>query len=248
MLGVIALDTMKKEEVNLSEILKTAYSKRELPIKRLAVFSGFEALSEHYAENADRYNVFIALISEGDDDYIKFARRLRREKDDVFIVFAVDRNADISSCVRPSIRPSGILFIPPDKEHLYRVINEIYAEHLRSTEKEKQPMFKIKSGGDYFTVDTGDIFFFESQGKKIALKTAGQEISFYSNFDSVLEQLPDWFIRCHKGFVINITKVLQANFTEMTLTLRDKSVIPISRTYRDNVRMLIESGDNYARV
>lgn len=239
MLSIIVLDTLHEEEANISELLKTAYARRELPIKRLAVFSELSPLLDAADEQISRYNVFVASFDNVQNEYIAFAQDLRKRKESLFIVFVVDKRVDISSCVRPSVRPSGILFIPLEQKRIYQTIREIYIEHLRVSERDEQPVFSIKSGGEYFSVDTGDILFFEAQGKKIAVKTKGQEISFYSNFDAVLEQLPDWFIRCHKGYVINIKQVAQASFTEMTLTLRDQSTIPISRTYRDDVRALL---------
>jgi DNA-binding LytR/AlgR family response regulator len=34
------------------------------------------------------------------------------------------------------------------------------------------------------------------------MKTQTQEVEFYSNMDAILSGLPDWFIRCHKGFIV----------------------------------------------
>ena len=241
MLGVIVLDTLYDEKVTVSEILNNAYTRRDLPIKRLAVFKELSPLLEVAEDQFDRFNVLVASFSKMQNKCIEFARNLRKKKENLFIVFAVDKNVDITSCVRPSIRPSGILFIPLEQPRIYQAIREIYIEYLRIAEREEQPVFTIKNGGEYFSVSAGDISFFEAQGKKIAVKTRGQEISFYSNFESVLEQLPGWFMRCHKGFVVNTRQIVKANFTEMILMLKDKSVIPISRTYRDEIRTLVDS-------
>lgn len=241
MLSIFVLDTLYDEECSVSEVLKEAYLKRSLPIKRLAVFNDFPTLRKVTGEQAESFNVLIISFSRLLEEYIELAQNLRKQRKDFFIIFIVDKKVDISLCVRPSVRPSGILFIPLEREKIYQTINEIYAEFMSSFEHEGQRVFTIKAGGEYFTINTEDISFFEAQGKKIAVKTRGQEIAFYSNFESVLEQLPDWFVRCHKGYVVNTRQIIQASFTQMTLTLKDKSVIPISRTYRDEIRMLIES-------
>ena len=230
---------LNDKETCISELLKAAHSRRELPIKQLAVFDEFSSLLSVAMERLSHFNVFIASFDNILDEYIAFAQKIRKLKDSIFIVFAVDKSVDISSCVRPSVRPSGILFIPLEQKRIYQNIREIYAEYLRMSSRDEQPLFSIKSGGEYFSVDTGDILFFEAQGKKIAVKTKGQEISFYSNFDAVLEQLPNWFVRCHKGYVVNLKQATGANFTDMTLTLRDRSIIPVSRTYKDDVRALL---------
>ena len=238
MLSVVVLDTLA--DASVSDLLKSAYAKRDLPIKRLVVCTEFAALIDASLEILKRCNVLIASFSKAIKEYVEFAKRIRRDNDRLFIVFVVEKDVDITAFVRPSVRPSGILFIPLEKARIYQTIKEIYIEYLRASEREDQPVFTIKSGGEYFSVNTGDISFFESQGKKIAIKTQGQEILFYSNFETMLDQLPDWFVRCHRGFVVNAKHIVKTSFTDMTLKLKDKSVIPISRTYREEIRALIE--------
>ena len=238
MLSVIVLDTMENSEV--SDLMKEAYANRDLPIKRIAIYEEFSRLLDVSSEAFIRCNLLVASFLNARKEYIEFAKKLRQENRGIFIVFVVDREADITMFVRPSVRPSGILFVPLDKARLYQTIQEIYTEYLRASERVEQPVFTVKSGGEYFSVNTGDISFFESQGKKIAIKTRGQEILFYSNFETLLDQLPGWFVRCHKGYVVNAKKIIQTSFTEMTLRLKDQSVIPISRTYREEIRSLVE--------
>ena len=241
MLNVLLLDTLVQNNKNVSDMLKTAYNQRELPISRLALFNEVSALSRYSFENKKQFNVFIATFSKPEEEFIELARMFRMINENIFIVFVVDRIVDVTSCVRPSVRPSGVLFVPLDKQCIYQTVREIYAEFIRVSERETQPVFTVRSEGEYYTVNTGDIMFFEAQGKKIAIKTRGQEILFYSNFESVLEKLPDWFVRCHKGYIVNTNEIVQTSFTKMTLSLRDQSCIPMSRTYRDEIRLLVEA-------
>ncbi|UNC91104.1 LytR/AlgR family response regulator transcription factor [Candidatus Contubernalis alkaliaceticus] len=239
MLNMVVLDTLNQEDNNISSILKKAYVRRELPIKSLAVVYELLPLLQRAKEHMEKCNVFIASFSRITQEYLDISQSLRRKKENVFIIFVVNNKTDISFCVRPSVRPAGILFIPLDELKVYQTIKEIYMEYMRIISREKQPVFTIKCGGEYFSIDTEDISFFEGKGKKIAVKTRGQEILFYSNFSAILEQLPDWFIRCHKGYVVNTKQIVQASFTSMNLTLKDKCTIPISRTYRDDIKVLL---------
>ena len=241
MLSVLLLDTLREGDAGVSDYLKAACDRRDLPIKKLILFEELSLLLENPIEQIGRFNVFISSFSRPEGEYIELARKLRQFRENIFIIFVIDAFVDIASCVRPSVRPSGVLFVPLDKRRLYQTIKEIYAEYTRVSERGEQPVYTVKSGGEFFNVSTGDISFFEAQGKKIAIKTMGQEILFYSNFETVMGQLPDWFIRCHKGYVVNTRLITRASFTDMTLTLKDRSVIPISRTYRDEVRALLES-------
>jgi DNA-binding LytR/AlgR family response regulator len=120
---------------------------------------------------------------------------------------------------------------------LKRLLDEI--RQLRGEEEDDGSVFPVKNGAETRLMRACDIYFFESRGRKIALRTRAQEITFYSNFESLASQLPNWFLRCHRGYIVNMKKMTGADFSENTLTLSDDSAIPISRTYRDAVRAAV---------
>jgi two-component system LytT family response regulator len=119
---------------------------------------------------------------------------------------------------------------------------EVYAEFLRVNQGTQQ-RFAVKSGAENVYVNVEDICFFEARAKKIAIKTFTQEIMFYSNFDSVLEQVSEGFIRCHKGFVVSLRHVKGVNWRDMELAITDGSFIPVSRGYKQAVANALTSGE-----
>jgi DNA-binding LytR/AlgR family response regulator len=118
-----------------------------------------------------------------------------------------------------------------------RLLDEIRV--LRSDEDDGS-VFPVKIGSETRLLRACDIIFLESHGRKIALRTMAQEISFYSGFDGLTAQLPDWFLRCHRGYIVNTKKVLGADFALGILTLSDGSAVPFSRTYRDAVHAALD--------
>ena len=198
-----------------------------LPVERLERAFPREFL--HGRVRPDAYHLLL-LAPPGDvsDEMIARLGELRRENNRLFIVLALPPGCDLSRYIRPAVQPSGVLFIPLARDRLYAVVREIEAERAR-TETPAQ-VFAVKTGGETYYIEVDRICFFEAQNKKIALKTDAQEILFYSSFDKILSQLPEGFVRCHKGFLINAARVRAVNYTEMTVVMRDESVIPVSRT------------------
>lgn len=174
--------------------------------------------------------VVLAPREEAGEELIAALADLRRRNGRLFVALVLPPGCDLSRFIRPSIQPSGVLFVPLDRGKLYALIREIEAERER-TEGPSQ-VFAVKTGGEVFYVETQRIFFFEARSKKIALKTDVQEILFYSSFDKLQSQLPGQFVRCHKGFLVNTALIQAVRWPEMELTLRDGSVLPISRTGR----------------
>ena len=233
MLSILALETQSGDTPCASEIIRSGSKQRELPVKRLSTVRSIEAFAGEAKEEA-KYNTVVMSLSTVQKTHIDIAIKLRTEWRVLFVIFVLENHADVSAVARPSIQVSGILFAPPEQAGLYKVIREVYREYVRINQI-SQPRFIVKNGAENVFVNTEDICFFEAKAKKIALKTLSQEISFYSNFDLVMEQLPAGFVRCHKGFVVNTMHVRSVNWREMSLVISDGSVLPISRNNKQTV-------------
>jgi len=189
------------------------------------------------AEESSKYNTIIMSLKSIQDIHIDFIIKLRTEWRVLFVIFVLGDPSDVTAVVRPSVQVSGVLFTPPDADKLHKTIWEVYTEFTRVNKghQSSHNRFVVKSGAENIFINTDDICFFEAKAKKIAIKTFTQEISFYSNFDSVLEQLSDGFVRCHKGFVVNLHHIKGVNWRDMELTMTDGSFLPVSRGYKNAV-------------
>ena len=193
----------------------------------------------HQRIEAGQYHlVLLAPEGEADEGMIQALADLRRRNGRLFVALALPPGADLSRFIRPSIQPSGVLFIPLVRERLFALVQEIETERARTEGPEA--VFTVKTGGETFYIETGRICFFEARSKKIAIKTDVQEILFYSSFEKLQQQLPAQFTRCHKGFLINTDQVRSVNWAEMEVVMRDGSHIPISRTGRQVLRSAME--------
>lgn len=146
---------------------------------------------------------------------------------------------DITTVMRPAIRPSAIFIRPPTHDELRKLIFEICEDISKHPHKSEKDVFIIKSGTTKYRTKLSNISFFESRGKKLAMKTKLQEIEFYSTLNNTIEQLPDSFIRCHKGYIVNTNYILSVNVSSMTIELSDGCTVPFSRTYRNVVKQAI---------
>lgn len=147
---------------------------------------------------------------------------------------------------RPSISPCGVICRPFTVKYLADIFEEVISEiqklndessNLKSNENSNEgSSFDIKAGVNYYSFLYKDILFFEARSKKVALKTFGQEISFYSSIETINEKLPHYFIRCHRSFMINFNYMESIHFADMLICLKDGSKIPLSRSYKDNIK------------
>jgi DNA-binding LytR/AlgR family response regulator len=150
---------------------------------------------------------------------------------------------ELNALIRDTLKDEDVSELLETSPKLRRLIKRMYGEIKRLSDDEDEDdgsVFPVKSGAETRLLRACDIFLFEAQGRKVALRTKAQEISFYSNFELLTSQLPGWFLRCHRGYIVNTKKIKSVNFAGSTVCLSDGSNVPFSRSYRDTVRAALE--------
>ena len=149
---------------------------------------------------------------------------------------------ELNTLIQETLRDENVSDFLDSSPKMRRLIKRMYGEIQRLTGEDEDDgsVFPVKSGAETRLLRTCDIFFFEAQGRKVALRTRAQEISFYSNFEQLTSQLPDTFMRCHRGYIINTRKMKAVNFAESIILLSDGSNVPFSRSYRDAARAALD--------
>lgn len=211
-----------------AQMVQSAAFEQKLPI----LLHEVKARVIDMSEPAD---IYMLSIENGESPQISFAQILRETKQGTYILFIVYCQEDIWLCIRPSLRPDGILVHPVMAGKLGAVLSEICVSAQKSVLKD---CFYVKAGSMQYNIFYDDIMFFEARNKKIALKTRAQELLFYSSLEKVLAELPSSFVQCHKGFIINLTRVASIDFVQMTLLMHDGCIIPFSRSYKTTIRDL----------
>ena len=183
------------------------------------------------------HDVFFLSFDECSEPVLRSARSVRQAGEATFLLLVNDRSRDISPCLRPSIRPSGVLFRPLRNAQLRECLDEIAGELDRLSQSGSDDAFVVKSEGVSHRVPFRDILFFEASNKKVVIHTLGQEIGYYGSIESLDGALPPYFERCHRAFVVNVRKVEALHGANMELRLAGGRRVPYSRSRRDSVAL-----------
>jgi DNA-binding LytR/AlgR family response regulator len=101
-------------------------------------------------------------------------------------------------------------------------------------EKDWSEFFTIKSGYDLYKVKYEDILFVESDSEYITFHMIDKKIISNQRLKTVEKELPsNQFIRVHRSYIINKTKVTGLKGRDLYL---DKLNIPVSDSYFDFVK------------
>ena len=107
--------------------------------------------------------------------------------------------------------------------------------------KKQEDILKIRTGGEIYCFHYEEIQYLEARDKKIILHVNKYEISFYSSLQKLEKSLPDYFIRCHRSYIVNFMFIQKADLINGEFYLNKKTVIPISQKYKAKLAKMLDS-------
>jgi len=156
----------------------------------------------------------------------------------VIIVVIAGRQVSPVVYVRPGIMAAGILLRPLEKKQVTDMLCEVL-EMMDMRTREKlfnDEVFVFTTREGTIRVPYSQVLYFEARNKKIYLCTKRTEMDFYSTLDGILQKVPEYFLRCHKGFIVNQRFVTRVDLKENRLHMVGGVQLPISRSYREEVK------------
>lgn len=136
-------------------------------------------------------------------------------------------------------RPFGFIEKPATME----TIQEILSKYVRIYGP-KQDVFEYKSGYSTYFVKLSEILYFESEDRKVRMRTLTGEEVFYGSVQKLSEQFSDkGFFMPHKSYLVNYRMI--KSFHPDVLTLVSEEQIPIAKGKRKEIarlQLMMENG------
>lgn len=128
-------------------------------------------------------------------------------------------------------KPLGYLVKPFQKHDLFSSI-EIAILNFVKTQNSKEKYLIVKHNEIYTKINFESILFIESDKNYLIINCDDETYRYRSTITDFENLMPSYFIKTHKGFIINIQKVKE--FSTSLVLIKDFK-IPISKTFKDLV-------------
>lgn len=187
-------------------------------------------------------NLDLVCIDINNDLEVSMAELIRKSYEQSVILVITDTNVSPTKYMKPSIMAASLLLRPFGKEQVSKTISDLFKFIERNKSENENESFVVKSKSERFFVPYDRIIYFEARDKKIFLNTLQKEYGFYDTVEHLMSGLPDYFVRCHRGFVINSKKIKKIAFSENVICMQHNVMIPLSKSYKSKIKELKVNG------
>lgn len=179
----------------------------------------------------------LAVVNLCDENGIKNAKNIRKRFPNTEIMLIADSEISPMEYLNPDIRPSSLIIRPYKHNELYGVIRDFMQQII--TENENGIWIDTSEGKS--KVLFSNILYVEARDKRLFIRQNAIEYSIYDSLENFIKKLPANFIRCHRSFAINSQHISRIRFSENYILLSEDVTVPLSRTYKQNIRELVRA-------
>jgi DNA-binding LytR/AlgR family response regulator len=180
------------------------------------------------------------LTMQTTDQMLTAAQSLRSAHPVAHMILIANSRISPVKYMRPSINAQSLLLKPLDSESVKEVLNESISSYItKFSEKDDDNFFVVETRGERELIPYDRILFYETREKKVFLNTGDMEYPFYGTLDQLEEKLADRFLRCHRSYLVNKSKINKIYLSQNHLLLKSGEEIPLSRSYKPGVKQFM---------
>ena len=205
-----------------------------------------ELLPGSHIDTADTYNEavrFIKEISDYDIFYLDIALSDKKDTTDGLSIGQLIRSLD-------TYKHTPIIFVTSFTDKINEAINRLHCysylvkpytyEDVENSLKDildsdlikEKPIIFKNNEGINFKLLPSDITQISSENHGILVFTDSYRFNTrHFSLDSVLAELPNYFVRCHRKHIVNINKILNYD-RSMSMLHTKTSALPVGRIYK----------------
>lgn len=187
--------------------------------------------------------IIAEMVNRDDLDRVRYIRTLFAS---ARLLLLSNNHISPEYYIVPEISPDILLLKPyvysKAVETVHRILLWCYRD--RGMKQQKDTLLEMKSGGEVYYFDYAEVYYLEARDKKIIVHMRKQELSFYSSLQRLEKDLPEYFIRCHRSYIVNFMFIRKVDLTNSVFYLNEKAVIPISQKYKVRLTKILQKYKN----
>lgn len=224
MLHICICDDEKIQRSELKSVISTQLELKGIGFSVDECENG-ESLKSILLKNKNYFDIIFLDIEMDGMNGVETARQIRTLNDTVVIIFVTG----FADYVFDGYEVKALNYIlkPYKKEK----IADVLSEALKQIDSIQNDFFIVQLNSNSYKLRFRDIIYFASDRRKIKVIADQNTYEFYGKLDDIEKELPDFFIRIHQRYLVNLNFVLsiENNYVDI-----DGEKLPVSRKkYQD---------------
>ena len=166
---------------------------------------------------------------------LQIAEEIRKVDKSIYIIFITGHFE--FGMVAYKYKTFDFLQKPLTRERFEETILRLYSDVFGSTDK------YLRLDNDKTVIKINSIRFIKKDGMKVIFNTDTREYETYSSFSRISDMLPYNFVRCHKSYIVNISKITDIDFSNNLILFTSNDKCYIGPKYKNKIMEVLENGN-----
>lgn len=203
----------------------------QYPLKLYKYLSKMEL--EQEASSGNVLSDILILDIQHMRDGITFAKNIQEKDKHVRLIFISGATNELSYIFET--QPTYLLLKPFNNMQLYHAVQKAIVE-LQKNEKQFLALyFRDK----LLRIPLQEILYIQSDRRYLNIYRKDEINTVMMKISEIMKKLPDYFVRCHQSYVVNISKIVK--FEKNQILLENGIYITVSRNRLETARDAIQN-------
>ncbi len=184
-------------------------------------------------EARQRFHIILMDIQMEGMSGIETAKALRMKDENAVLIFVTA----LKEYVFDAFDVSAFHYLlKPVSEDKFRKVFESACRQAQRREEEEEEQIFFRTRMRSFTLQKRDILYVESRGRKVDIHTVRECVTVYATMNGLGVQLGENFYRCHRGYLVNLSRVAEYE-PDRILLCNGETVFMAREKYAEFVRV-----------
>lgn len=186
-----------------------------------------------YVQTNLTHVLFLDIDLKSKTSGLELAEKIRKVDKSIYIIFVTGHFE--FSLVAYKYKTFDFLQKPLTKERLEETILRLYSDIYGNSNN------YIRLDNDKTVIKENSIRFIRKDGMKVIFHTDTRNYETYSSFSKISDILPNNFVRCHKSYIVNMSKITDIDISDNTISFNNKDICYIGPKYKNDFMEVLKN-------
>lgn len=193
---------------------------------KIAEYVSGEALLEKVVKK--EINILFLDIEMGNLNGIEIAKILRKKEQKTIIIFVTAYPDFVFQGYE--VHAFHYILKPYEEKKIKRVMEQA----LKELSLIEEQFFIVEQKSKTLRISLKETIVFKSERRKVSACVGNEIIGFYGKLDEIEHQLPDYFVRIHNRYLVNLNFITEIEKDRCVCGIH---IFPISRAFKQNLEV-----------